>query len=151
MHGVCRGFGLVVTVMMLAGCGGAADDGPPRFPVEGTVKVDGTAVANGQISFLPADGGGMTSFQIADGKFSSASKGAVGGPQKVTITLFDGPAGDGDDDAEVEETGVATTTATISDGSEPIDIVLKSSAFQVDTGDAGPEDGEEDDEEDDEE
>ena len=97
----------------MAGCGGGAEQvGPERFPVEGKVTVDGAPVAHGEILLLPQSGGGAATVGITNGNFSATGKGAVAGPQKVTVTIFEGPPEDG----EGEISGVANTTATVPEG-----------------------------------
>ena len=49
-----RWFALL-SIVALGGCGGDGD-APPRYPVMGTVTIDGQPVSNGEIVFLPADG-----------------------------------------------------------------------------------------------
>ena len=101
MQPVWRLLILQLCVVVTSGCGNTVD-GPARFPLEGTVTVDGEPVPFGQIAFLPQGGGGMTSVGIVDGYYSAPPKGAVGGGQTVTVTLYSAsPSSDGDEEPEV--------------------------------------------------
>ncbi len=71
----------------LTGCG----DGIPRASVEGTVKLDGSPLAQGSIKFEPMAGttGVVTGAEIKDGKYTlPASAGAAPGWNRVEITAM---------------------------------------------------------------
>ena len=60
-------------VVLLAGCDGRVS-GPPTYPVAGTVAVDGEPLAEGAITFDPADGkGGVYGGPIRQGRFAVRS------------------------------------------------------------------------------
>lgn len=75
-----------LVLLMLTGCGGPG--GPPRGAVEGEVTLDGTAIEQGSINFLPTGGtqGPATGASITNGRYSlSASEGPVVGRNRVEI------------------------------------------------------------------
>jgi len=82
---------LVMPILLfIASCGGGEDDGIPRFPVSGTVKVNGVPLANGTIGFLtdnPNDP--IVSGPIKEGSYTISAGGVVDGARagkyKVTI------------------------------------------------------------------
>ena len=77
---------LIVGPALLIGCSGP-DAGPPRYSVTGTVTFDGEPVNDGQVLFLPADGGGQPDAgQLgAGGKFEFQ---VTAGKKRVEITGF---------------------------------------------------------------
>jgi len=80
----CRAIGVMVLV---AGCG--SDEGPERAAVSGTVTVDGEPLAEGAISFLPAEGteGPTAGGTIEAGKYDiPKANGVVVGKNRVQIT-----------------------------------------------------------------
>jgi len=80
----CGALGVVVLVV---GCG--AEEGPERAAVSGTVNIDGEPLAEGAISFLPAEGteGPTAGGTIEGGKFDiPKSNGVVVGKNRVEIT-----------------------------------------------------------------
>jgi hypothetical protein len=94
MRSTWTGWGLLlVALLAVAGCGG---DGMSE--VSGTVKVNGTPVENGAISFIPVDGKSQTTGgMIKGGHYSvrvpaGAMKVAINAPQskgKVKLYLDD--------------------------------------------------------------
>src|SRR5437660_1614514 len=70
---------LLLTVIFLSGCG------DKRVPVKGTVTLDGKPVAEGSITFQPADGVGPgTGGKIKDGHYElTGPAAAVPGNKKV--------------------------------------------------------------------
>ena len=91
---------LVASLLLSStGCS-SRQDGPPRFAVSGQVTFDGKPVPAGRIAFEPdvaAGNGGPGGYgNIVAGRFATfARMGAVGGPQVVRITGFDGiPVGE---------------------------------------------------------
>lgn len=70
---------------LTVGCGDSEQD---RFPVSGTVKLDGTALPQGTIEFHPADGkGSMAGATIKDGKYEiPEEKGLLAGKYKIRIS-----------------------------------------------------------------
>jgi len=92
---VLGGFTFVVSVVLLAGCGGG--DSVTRFHVSGSVNYEGKPVPAGTITFTPAKGneGPQGYAKITEGKYDTHSgKGTVGGPMAVHIDGFDGVASD---------------------------------------------------------
>ncbi|MEX0794077.1 MAG: hypothetical protein WD045_13155, partial [Pirellulaceae bacterium] len=86
-------WGCVVLAVCL-GCG-QSYEGPRRAPVQGQVSLDGKAVSQGTIEFVPAVGtaGPTAGSRIIDGKFEiSEAKGPVLGKYQVRISAF-GPTG----------------------------------------------------------
>jgi len=75
------GFGLLAIV----GCGGPAD-GFARFPVEGTVTLDGKPLKSGTISFNALQHGASSSGEISDGAFRLRdADGLSPGPYRVEV------------------------------------------------------------------
>ena len=93
-----------VGVTGLSGCGGAPNDGPPRYRVSGTGTYKGAPVPRGQLIFTPdksrGNSGPQGRAEIRDGKFDTGAGGAgmIGGPHMVRIDGLDGvqPADDVD-------------------------------------------------------
>ena len=62
-------LGIVAACFLLAGCG-RPQSVEKNYAVKGTVRVDGTALQDGMVTFLPADGkGGGTTAIVANGAF----------------------------------------------------------------------------------
>lgn len=58
----------LLSLVILAGC--QKEDGPAKFPVSGQVTLDGTPLAEGQISFMPSNGVGIsTGGKITNGSY----------------------------------------------------------------------------------
>lgn len=73
---------LATLALAMVGCG-AAEEGPAKYKVWGTVTFKGEAVKEGLITFTPMEGGkGPEAGAIKDGKYSFRAK---GGKQKVSI------------------------------------------------------------------
>jgi hypothetical protein len=98
LHGaavrLCPPLAIALLVALgIPGCGGP--DGPPRYPVEGTVTYQGEPVPVGRIVFEPDDSKGIrgpaASATIDEGRFETRpGKGAVGGPHRVRIQGYEG-------------------------------------------------------------
>ena len=86
-----RPAGLLLAALLLAaaGCGGAGDR-PELGQVEGTVTLDGNALAGATVTFQPQEGKASRGVTDAGGHYELIYlrdiKGAVIGPHKVTIT-----------------------------------------------------------------
>ncbi|SIO23163.1 hypothetical protein SAMN05444166_3128 [Singulisphaera sp. GP187] len=79
-------LGLALLIASVAGCGGSSADGFSRFPVEGTVTLDGKPLNTGTISFNALQQGASASGPIADGAFRLAdADGLSPGPYRVEI------------------------------------------------------------------
>lgn len=87
--GTSLGMAILASIS-LSGCGGT--DGVTRGSVEGTVRVDGTPVEQGTISFVPAEGtkGPAAYGVITNGKYAltASDRGPVVGRHKVQIEAF---------------------------------------------------------------
>ncbi len=84
---------LLVTVALLAGCGGA--QGPTRYAVSGQVTYEGKPVPVGFIYFRPdvsrGGSGPACGARIEQGAYQTpAGRGCVGGPHLVEIVGQDG-------------------------------------------------------------
>lgn len=78
---IASAFLLMATLL---GC----SDGPQRFPVSGTVELDGKPLSEGRIVFVPVDSGRTATGQIVDGKYSLSTDGQTGarpGSYRVAI------------------------------------------------------------------
>ena len=72
----------VLAGLLATGCGSNSRM-PPTFPVSGTVTVDGVPLAEGAISFDPADGvGSVYGGLIRDGRYAFD---VAAGPKRVSI------------------------------------------------------------------
>lgn len=78
---------LVTLVANLTGCGRRGYEGAERFPVSGSVTVDGEPMDLGTISFLPTTSGNRVSGgMIEDGKYAiPEAQGANTGSYRVEI------------------------------------------------------------------
>lgn len=80
---------------LLAGC---ADDGAPRYRLEGAATFDGKPIAFGEIVLTPDGAAGNSGPQgiapIRDGRYDTGSShGFAGGPTVIRITGFDREGG----------------------------------------------------------
>lgn len=88
---------LLLTVIMIAGCAGSADDLPEVVPVSGTVMYNGEAVSGATVSFW-AEGAPRAATGVTgpDGKFQlsmfGANDGAMPGENTITVTKVEGGA-----------------------------------------------------------
>lgn len=92
--------------LCLSGCGGS--DGPQRHALRGAVAVEGIAVAEGTISFLPAAGNGAQPAHttIEDGEYRfSSDDGPFSGPHRVVIGIIPPPDVVGSRATDETETG----------------------------------------------
>ncbi len=81
--GLAIGYGLLL--LLAAGCG-KPGDGFSRFPVEGTVTLDGKPLKSGTITFNATGQGASSSGEIAEGAFKlSGDDGLSPGPYRVEI------------------------------------------------------------------
>jgi hypothetical protein len=81
-----RGVLVLLVVCAATGCG---DDGPRRVAVEGKVMREGSPLANGTVSFVPAKGtdGPAANADIVEGTYRFSSKdGPAKGRHEVVIT-----------------------------------------------------------------
>lgn len=79
-------FALSLAGLAAAGCGNAGD-GKTRVALEGEIKLNGTALPSGLVSFLPTDDKGETAVaKIENGKYTiERSNGPALGSYKVLI------------------------------------------------------------------
>ncbi len=103
INGLCLAGAMIA--ISIAGCG-AGNDGPPRYPLSGTVTFEGQPVPIGTIYFNPDGTQGNTgpgsAADIRDGKYETpAGKGHVGGPMIIRVDGYDG--------IEVQENGETLT------------------------------------------
>lgn len=96
---------LVACLLAVGGCGGAPEQ--ERFPLHGSVRVDGADVKQGVISLLPSAGnsGPAASTVIQAGRYAfDLQTGPGGGPHRVVIAVDSvataTEAGDGDPAAD---------------------------------------------------
>jgi len=77
-------FALILAPCLALGCAG--EPGPPRRPVSGEVKLDGTPLPSGKITFAPVEAGAGAHGEITDGVYRfSASDGPSPGRHHVEI------------------------------------------------------------------
>ncbi len=73
---------------LLVGCTGG--DGPDRVPMRGSVTRDGSPVAQGTVSLLPAEGhsGPAATTAIEQGRFEfDGTNGPAAGPHRLVVSL----------------------------------------------------------------
>lgn len=86
-----RGSKLILGFVLLAstaggGCGGSSADGFSRFPVEGTITLDGKPLKTGTITFNALEQGASSSGPIVDGAFRLVDDdGLSPGPYRVEV------------------------------------------------------------------
>ena len=83
---------IVLLAGVLAGCGAARSDGPPRYPVSGTVTLNGQPLDEGVIRFVPFPEvkGPKASVAVTAGRFElPAEFGPTAGPHRVEIESTD--------------------------------------------------------------
>jgi hypothetical protein len=88
-NGWRKAIALAVIGLSCAGCDDTS--GPPRGSVSGQVQLDGQPLAEGVISFLPADGvqGPSAGAAIKDGKYSIPREtGPVAGNYRIEISAL---------------------------------------------------------------
>ena len=79
-------FCLAVLCLTFAGCGGRNYPGEQRFPLSGSVTVDGQPMEAGVISFLPQGEGRVSGGPIKGGTYSITEEtGATAGNYRVEI------------------------------------------------------------------
>lgn len=78
-----RFFGLVLVGLLLAGCGGGTE--PQRYPVSGTVTLDGQPLPEGLIFFKTVATGAIDTMEIKAGKFAGE---AQPGERRVEIVAY---------------------------------------------------------------
>ncbi|HEV7281673.1 MAG TPA: hypothetical protein VGN57_15835 [Pirellulaceae bacterium] len=132
-HGMGRAIlgSLALTLVSLAGCGGASYDGPPRAEVFGAVTWNGEPVDGGTINFFPATSGGRTAgATIEQGKYRlEEAMGPEMGEYNVMINWGVKKNPDNLDDPLIEqippEYNKATTLkATISESPQEVSFAL---------------------------
>lgn len=78
-------LGLALALAAIAGCGGPAD-GFERFPVEGTVTLDGAPLKAGTINFIAQQEGASSTAEVEGGAFRlDGDDGLSPGPYRVEI------------------------------------------------------------------
>lgn len=88
----CSPTVLVCGFLLLAGCGGGADNSPPRAAVSGTVLLDDQPLKKGVVNFIPTGEtkGPMTTAPVENGKYSlSEELGPLVGTHRVEIESRD--------------------------------------------------------------
>jgi hypothetical protein len=79
-------FALMLAIGALFGCGSRPPDPFNRAAVAGEVTLDGAALADGDILFIPLSGGTMAGGKIKGGKYKLARhEGPSVGPNRVEI------------------------------------------------------------------
>lgn len=83
-HFLILAMGALLLIGNGAGCSRAGSQGPPRFPVRGTVTLDRAPLPEGRITFRSVDVGLADEFPIQDGRFSGQ---AIAGAHRVEVSL----------------------------------------------------------------
>jgi hypothetical protein len=138
---------MLCLILPLMGCTRSEPDAPKLVPVTGTVMLDGKALAQAQIRFVPTGdtkGFGSTGTTDSDGKYAlkgqRGGNGAVAGSYKVVISKRVMPDGSPptDDKAPMESaareilppkysvSGQTSLTATVPPEGGTVDFPLKS-------------------------
>lgn len=97
---------LAGSILFQSGCGGGADDSPPRAAVQGTVLLDHKPLPHGIIRFVPVSetGGPKISANIEDGSFSlSEQLGPWVGSHRVEIESTDDGGFAWDDERAIQK------------------------------------------------
>ncbi len=142
---------ITLGLVVVAGCGTNAPkrEGPPTYPVSGTVTQAGTSVTDATVRFESADGSkGATGRTDAQGEYTlstfAAGDGALAGDYRVTIVKMEGDGAQAvsEDDPnytgaeeEVEMKNVlpekysnaetSDLTATVTEGTNTLDFPLE--------------------------
>ena len=116
------------------GCSNVGSDQPETGLVSGTVTLDGTAVANAQVTFKPESGRPSSGTTDASGNYqllyNSTTMGAKVGKHTVAISTV--AVSEEEQPTELLPMAVAdgtTLTAEVSSGSNEIDFALESKNF----------------------
>lgn len=102
-----RWVAVSLSLLLLSGCGSKTD----RRALHGRVQIDGEAIAQGSISFLPAKGssGPAANTAVVDGEYGFTDEtGPYSGPHRVLIDVDPQPRPD-----EAEEEGPAEDVKAI--------------------------------------
>lgn len=106
---------LVLSLLVSLGCGG---QGVQRYPVSGTVTLDGKPLAKGTVYFKTVQTGALDTLPVEDGKFEGL---AEKGERRVEINAYRSRTISGPMGGEVQENLIAgrfntesTLTATVS-------------------------------------
>lgn len=84
LAGVLRALPTGMILLTVVGCGG--EEGPPRQPITGAVKLDGQPLPEGTITFLPEEKGPAATAKLSAGSYSiGKSEGPQPGKYKVAI------------------------------------------------------------------
>jgi hypothetical protein len=105
-HRVWFSIFTVVLTFATVGCGGGEQDPFERYPVTGTVTLDGEPLSDATILFVPMTGvtGPKVMLPIVDGAFTAAaSHGPVLGSHRVEIRLTPDEAFAHDDEEKWQE------------------------------------------------
>lgn len=75
---------LFATSLWITGCSSGPPE-PPRFPVSGTVTMNGTPLPEGKINFITPAQGVIETLEVKDGKFEGK---AQAGERRVEINSY---------------------------------------------------------------
>ncbi|MEZ6057025.1 MAG: carboxypeptidase-like regulatory domain-containing protein [Planctomycetaceae bacterium] len=116
-------LGLVLSILVV-GCGGGPPDEklPAVFPVEGTVTLDGTAVAGATVTFIhPETEKNAIGRTNEKGEFKLTTfkpdDGALAGRHNIVVTQYDEPVADANGVVPAAKNGLPKRYETI-DGSQ---------------------------------
>lgn len=124
--------------LSVIGCGGGVGDYPDMGSVSGTVTMDGNAVANASVIFVPKEAGGRSSFATTDSsgyyelQYSANMEGARIGEHTVKVSTYRSPDPNVDGDTGAAETipnkfnSKSELTKKVESGSNTIDLELTS-------------------------
>ena len=76
---------LLTLALVAGGCFPAGRPGPKRYPISGTVTMDGQPFQDGEARFVTVSEGLIETFPIKDGRFSGM---AAGGERRVEFYLI---------------------------------------------------------------
>lgn len=87
-----KGSLIATVVLVAAGCGGGVE-GPPLYPVTGTVTYQGSPLPGARVTFLPEGKGGVAMGTTnSEGKFTlktGAEAGVAAGNCKATVIMLE--------------------------------------------------------------
>ncbi len=120
----------IAVAMLLAGCGGGADDVPQTFPVTGVVKLDGQPLPEARVTFIPEGEAACAGITDAEGRYvlkhRSGAEGAPPGAARVQIsTDLEGTGDPANERVPARYNGSSELTANVAEEENTINFDLE--------------------------